>query len=34
MFQREGTVFSTSFRNFIHDDSGAYTVWSLVWFSL
>lgn len=27
-------MFSTSFRNFFRDESGAYTVWSLIWFSL
>jgi Flp pilus assembly protein TadG len=27
-------VFSTSFRRFLKDESGAYAVWSLVWFSI
>ena len=27
-------MFSTSFRSFLRDESGAYTIWSLIWFSL
>jgi Flp pilus assembly protein TadG len=27
-------VFSTSFRSFLQDESGAYAIWSLVWFSI
>jgi hypothetical protein len=27
-------VFSTSFRRFLRDESGGYTIWSLIWFSL
>lgn len=27
-------MFTTSFRNFLHDESGASTIWALVWFSI
>lgn len=31
---RETSVLISNIRNFIDDESGAYTVWSLIWFSL
>jgi len=31
---REIVVLSTSFRKFLGDESGGYTIWSLIWFSL
>ena len=27
-------MFTTSFRNFLHDEIGASTIWALVWFSI
>jgi Flp pilus assembly protein TadG len=27
-------VLHTSFRSFLRDESGSYTIWSLIWFSL
>jgi hypothetical protein len=27
-------MFTTSFRNFLHDETGASTIWALVWFSI
>jgi len=31
---REIVVLSKSFHKFLRDESGGYTIWSLIWFSL